>query len=46
MKKNKIKIRINRNGSTDEKLWESGYNVRLLKKFLGFYIIGYSKNKK
>jgi hypothetical protein len=35
------KIRINRNGTTDDKLWKAGYRCYLWKKILGFYIIIY-----
>jgi len=36
-------IKINRNGKIDQKLWNDGYSVSLIKKILGFYILGYFK---
>lgn len=38
-----MKIRINRNGGTDDKLWNAGYRCYLFKRTLGFYIIIYEK---
>jgi len=38
-----MKIRINRNGKPNQKLWDKGYACWLIKKIFGFYIIGYKK---
>lgn len=36
------KYKINRTGEVDDSLWNNGYRVRLLLKFLGFYILEYT----
>jgi hypothetical protein len=40
-----MKIRINRTGHPDYLLWNSGWQVRLWGKILGFYIFIFTKHE-